>query len=506
MSHNGSWNPLKHPKAPLISGSLTITVLVGYFALHRASPGDLSRDHAEVAGSSFLTDCNKCHGGKPMASQCLKCHEEMQAQLASQRGYHAYLLKGKELECAHCHSEHNGTDFHLINPISWQQQDLKKFRHEHAQFRLDGKHIGLACEKCHQDKLQKKFFLPKFKATPRQETYLGLAQACMGCHKDVHAGGLAANCEKCHDQNAWKPSPTRLFNHEKFFSLKGVHAKPSCAKCHILAKRGIAAPLAKNFPFERANGKRCADCHKNPHRANWRASCETCHAVSVPWSAATAKMSAAPKMARELHAFTAFPLVPPHDKASCRKCHDPKLSFALSYPNPTLPDYRRRKNNCETCHRDVHGGQFTPRHPRCADCHSPRAFKPAKFGVRDHSIYPLTGGHAAAQCNACHVKSQTAGVRIYKDAPRACAACHRDVHAGQFRRDGSTRCEECHVDSKSWKKIVFNHDAQSRFKLDSAHRNVACKECHPTVALPNQKRIIQYKPLRMECRDCHDFR
>ena len=51
--------------------------------------------------------------------------------------------------------------------------------------------------------------------------------------------------------------------------------------------------------------------------------------------------------------------------------------------------------------------------------------------------------------------------------------------------------------------IIF-HMHTNVFKLDQAHAKVACKECHPWVAARGV-RLVQYKPLRMQCRDCHDF-
>ena len=463
-------------------------------------------------------DCNKCHGGKSLAGQCLICHEEIQAQLSRQHGYHAHLLKGQKPECAHCHSEHNGENFPLVNNVSWEEEDPKKFSHQHTDFRLEGRHIVLACEQCHRGALKKPFSLPKFPSMPRKNTFLGLTQACMDCHKDIHAGGLAANCRKCHGQNAWKPTLPTLFDHEKFFSLKGVHAKISCAKCHVIPRLGEPVRASKDFPFDKSRGKKCGECHKNPHRANWRVECETCHSGSVPWSAATAKLDASPLLARKYHSDTIFPLTAPHEKAACVKCHNPKLKFKQKYPDSSQPGYRRQKKYCETCHthdlngprpQDPHGMQFTARHAHCYDCHSERGFKPGIYGVKEHAaVYPLVGGHRAkSKCSDCHVPQKNSEEIIYVGTPWDCASCHSDIHFGQFRKsDGSTRCQDCHTDFGAWKKTTFNHNKQSRFKLDSAHINVACKDCHPLVTLRNQKKTIQYKPLRMECQDCHDFK
>lgn len=485
-----------HRRAPLIVGTLLITLIVGFMALFRSSPGDLSRPHAQVAGFSMVTDCRKCHAEQGLATGCLGCHEEIAGQLSGKRGYHHHLLKDKKTECARCHREHNGKDFPLINEGSWEGADMKKFNHPHTTFTLAGKHDGLACDKCHASKNVKPFTLPDFPSHKRTKTFLGLTQKCADCHEDVHADGLSPDCAKCHDQNAWRPAP--LFDHNKFYPLTGGHARVSCAKCHPLPAAGEPPRTHAWAPFDQVKGTSCRSCHKSPHRTDWKTDCETCHSRdAVSWKTASAKMP------RALHAATVFRLNKPHDRVACEKCHGADLSFEKKYPDPRSAGYKRGQKSCEGCHKDVHAGQFLPKHTRCADCHKEICFKPAQFGVKDHGAYPLTGAHAAVPCSFCHKTNAQTGVKKFAGVSKECHVCHRDEHRGQFQNNGRTTCETCHKSFVSWNKTTFNHETQSRFKLDQAHAKIACDDCHPRVRIKDGTTLIQYKPLRRECKDCH---
>ncbi|MBI3566152.1 MAG: hypothetical protein HY079_13215, partial [Elusimicrobia bacterium] len=285
---------------------------------------------------------------------------------------------------------------------------------------------------------------------------------------------------------------------DKSYPLRDAHAKLACAKCHA----PFPGAAAQTVPFGPTKGKSCKDCHANPHKTDWKQSCQACHTErAVPWA------DAARKLTRAQHEAAGFRLQKPHEKVACAKCHDPALPYAKRYASLLLPSRPRAESSCESCHKDPHAGQFLAKRPRCADCHSAQAFKPAKFGVREHEpSYPLTGGHAKAACAACHVKDAKLGAARFVGSPRDCASCHRDPHVGQFRsRAGSTRCEDCHRDAAVWKAAAFDHD-RAKFKLDAAHKGVACKECHPTVALRDGRRIVQYKPVRSACADCHDIK
>ena len=483
-------------KLPIVFGTAVIVGLGAYISLFKSSPGELSDAHQRVAGSAFISDCNKCHLHKDVPAACLRCHAEIKEELAQSKGFHSQLLSGKKTECAHCHSEHNGKQFNLVNSTSWGGKDpAKTFKHTFTNFRLTGKHDAVACGDCHV-KNAKIFSLAEFSKYPRKSTYLGLSQECVSCHKDPHAGGKITDCEKCHTQAAWKPAPG--FDHDKFYPLRDGHAAVSCSKCHTAAPGATVTSVN----FGPVKGKSCRDCHATPHKTDWKLACGACHTDrAVPWGLASKRLTSAQ------HDAAGFRLQNPHAKVSCAKCHDPALPYAKRYVSLLVPGRPRLQNSCESCHKDPHAGQFLAKHPRCLDCHSDKSFKPSRFGVKEHApIYPLLGGHARASCASCHVRDPKLSTVRFSGSPRDCASCHKDPHVGQFRgASGVTRCEACHEDVSSWRTVVFDHD-RARFKLDAAHKGVACKECHPTVQLPGGRRIVQYKPVRSACSDCHDIK
>jgi hypothetical protein len=141
---------------------------------------------------------------------------------------------------------------------------------------------------------------------------------------------------------------------------------------------------------------------------------------------------------------------------------------------------------CFDCHakQDVHKAQLGK---DCGSCHGTQGWRD---NVRfDHGLtsYPLTGMHAVVACESCHKSS------AFKDAPTACYSCHKkdDAHQGRL----TAKCESCHS-TASWKRISFNHDTDTRFKLTGAHVAVGCHGCH------KQQDVVSAK-LPTACVDCH---
>jgi len=87
----------------------------------------------------------------------------------------------------------------------------------------------------------------------------------------------------------------------------------------------------------------------------------------------------------------------------------------------------------------------------------------------------------------------------------ACAGCHADVHAGQLAVKGATDCARCHDAANPWKeKLRFDHQKDSRYKLDGKHKPLACDKCHPVVQVAKGVEARRYRPLPLECQGCHD--
>src|ERR1017187_7383526 len=79
----------------------------------------------------------------------------------------------------------------------------------------------------------------------------------------------------------------------------------------------------------------------------------------------------------------------------------------------------------------------------------------------------------------------------------SCAACHRDVHAGQL----SARCTDCHSQD-TWKNPPgFSHE-RTRYPLTGLHARLACDKCHRPATAGSG---VQYKSqvLFSYCASCH---
>ncbi len=383
------------------------------------SPGDLSRDHADLDGP---LQCLECHaparGTTP--DRCMACHKEIRADIRDERGYH----KDKGDSCADCHPEHRGRDFEIsIVP--------DPFPHEQTGFDLEGEHRRIECEDCH-----------------RTETFRGLDATCSACHADPHGAvssdrDVLEDCSACHDAEDWDalPLPVSVFDHEDDtqvdYVLELAHIQVECSECHTELR---FVPVA----FEQ-----CIDCHPDPHRFRYSASesCEDCHPVPDDWNVETFD-----------HERTSFSLRGLHRLVECFDCHGP-------YPTEPLPHKR-----CESCHEDVHRGQFAPRN--CTNCHGQdtEGFKIPDF---DHATtrWPLTGEHAFVECSVCHeggVNAQYANTN-FDD----CDACHEDTHEGKFE---PVRCEVCHT-TEGFAIAEFDHDRTS-FPHTGAHIDQPCEGCH----------------------------
>ena len=53
-----------------------------------------------------------------------------------------------------------------------------------------------------------------------------------------------------------------------------------------------------------------------------------------------------------------------------------------------------------------------------------------------------------------------------------------------------------------WKAEKFDHNRDSKFKLDGAHLKVDCRKCHKETVVDG-KPYITFKPLETACSSCH---
>jgi len=529
------------------------------------SPGPLSQAHAKLEG---LENCQKCHepGRKVTAERCLACHKPIAAEMAAKKGVHRAVTN----DCVSCHMEHAGRDAD-IRPI-----DHKKFNHlQETGFPLDGKHAVLAgdCAKCHKTR-----------------SFLGVSAACATCHQDPHKGTLGANCVQCHATSVAFKETEKGFDHSKTaFPLSLAHLEVACAKCHVnQVYKGLKFALCtdchtdvhktafgtacadchtgKTWQTDKVDhsrtqfalaGKhrsvacvdchhqppmrtklafdRCAVCHRDPHKGEFKQDCVACH---TPESFKNAPFDHGKQ--------TGFPLTGEHAKLPCSSCHKNATTtqgvgttseFAPSHrgsratpsvelasfvvtvarasqavvPEGERPagsrDFRGLSRACASCHQDPHKGALGA---KCESCHTSETFKVTTF-THPGSPEFFGGQHATVACGKCHggegvTKSGFTGKAVAQRAFRGlstdCASCHRDVHLGQL----GSKCQSCHsIGAAKFAAVNFSH-TMATFQLAGKHLTVECAKCHrrETGTFPaSAGETVRYVGVASACASCH---
>jgi len=461
-------------------GGIVFSVLwSAAFAAGQISPGPLSRAHQSING---LTDCTSCHKISPggQSYNCLSCHTEIASRVAAKRGLHAWYNSQSVsgLTCVNCHSEHNGLDFAIV------KFDIKAFDHTNTGYKLEGKHASLECSRCHVPERISPQAAAAIKVKDLRRSYLGVSPDCTNCHQDSHKGRLGSNCLQCHNFIAFRD--VAKFDHSLTrYPLTGLHADVACRRCHTPGSD--QQPRYTGIAFHS-----CNDCHADPHRGTFSASCESCHRSSG-WK--TVVMSQMDRMFD--HSRTMYPLLGKHAAVGCDRCH-------------LQGDFKKHLDfqKCSDCHhQDPHGGQFDKRvgGRECSNCHTVDGFKPSTFGLKEHTAtaYPLEGKHASLPCGQCHVaKGKTT---IYKIKFQRCDDCHADVHAGQFvSAPYFNLCGQCH----SLQRFVpstfdLTRHGNAPFSLSGSHMAVPCNSCHKESIKVNAKQTARYKWRDLSCSSCH---
>ncbi len=409
--------------------------------------------------------------GKHKEINCGSCHQsEFISDNKIRNRAKTYL--GLDIKCSSCHEDfHQGTlsgscDFchgtDSFNPAP-------KFSHDRTQFILSGAHQKAECASCHPVTRRSGKKFQQFKGTA--------AAGCISCHRDVHGGKFGNQCQSCHTVNSFNEINRNRFDHSKTnFPLIGLHQKVNCSGCHT---RGLTVQI---------NHNNCTDCHSDFHRGEFissaksfecsachsvnsfapslftiddhnnsnfkltgshlAVSCKSCHLTSSGWKFSITEtcinchqnnhgadlsdlintngcenchQTKSWEAISFDHNSTGFPLLDKHQKIRCGNCHQNKeaaaaKSFVFSITN----------ENCETCHQDIHAGQFALNGLNdCLSCHTFENWIPNNFD-HEKTRFPLSGAHSKLKCSACHNEIEKNGVKFirFKLEYFRCAACH----------------------------------------------------------------------------------
>lgn len=279
----------------------------------------------------FGTNCGVCHSpegwkpaqfdhnlaafkleGKHAAVACENCHQNGQ-------------YKGTPQDCYSCHKANDAHNGQLgtacetcHNPSSWENVT---FDHNLSRFKLEGKHVSVKCESCHQNK--------QFKGTPT---------TCYACHKkdDAHNGQFGMACEVCHTPTDWKNA---TFDHNlSRFPLTGAHVTVKCESCH-------QNRVFKGTPTE------CAACHREPayHAGMFPGqACSQCHTTTA-WR---------PAQYTGPHTFPMNHGQEGGRVNTCADCHQPNLTTWTCYTCHNQAEVTRKHlkkgianfSDCMRCH------------------------------------------------------------------------------------------------------------------------------------------------------------
>lgn len=177
-----------------------------------------------------------------------------------------------------------------------------------------------------------------------------------------------------------------------------------------------------------------------------------------------------------------------HKGAEAGNAAEPESNKAATRPAPTAPTPSHAIPSAVGKNADdgLFAGHPDARDMKCAACHTPDGWSPARF-AHERTGYDLKGQHARAACTACHTRSWTAPV------PQNCAACHVDPHEQEF----GSMCHSCHNED-NWQSL-FTVDAhrRSQFPLSGRHAMIPCQECHI------EKRERTFTRTALSCISCH---
>lgn len=323
---------------------------------------------------------------------------------------------------------------------------------------------------------------------------------CLDCHKPLKVrvvGGKGyhasrevkgKDCISCHSEHHGIKFDLIRFDQNKFdhnltgYELKGSHKNVDCRQCH--APENISdLTIKKDNNTYLGLDVRCLTCHDDYHKKTLSNDCVQCHGFD--------KFSPAVNFN---HSKTSFALKGAHQKVACIECHKVELTEGKKFQHfSNIPH-----NQCSSCHKDPHKGQFGT---QCSNCHTESSFTTMKATSEfNHSLtgFKLEGIHKTIDCRKCH-DNRNGNKESYKEFveidPINCLTCHDDMHESKFGSD----CRNCH-DQQNFKNHInkesFDH-SKTDYALAGKHITVDCKKCHTSGSKTDPMPFNS-------CNACHD--
>ncbi len=155
-----------------------------------------------------------------------------------------------------------------------------------------------------------------------------------------------------------------------------------------------------------------------------------------------------------------------HQAVACTQCHE-KMVFS------------NVGQRCQDCHADIHRRQLGA---NCEQCHTVRGWNVTVQQIQDHNNrFPLTGAHAAVDCDACH---KNAANSKFETMSVACFSCHQSdynaaTNPNHVTAKFSVTCDTCHS-TDNWLNAKFDHNTMTNFPLTGLHTVPPrqCTDCH----------------------------
>ena len=213
------------------------------------------------------------------------------------------------------------------------------------------------------------------------------------------------------------------------------------------------------FAFSGVSGTAQAQASAGTHspHGNLNVPCQNCH-TAAGWK----PIRAVPEFD---HNQTKYPLRGMHQSVTCVQCH-------------VKPVFTNVGQRCQDCHADIHKRQLGA---NCEQCHTVRGWQVLIQQIQQHNNrFPLTGAHAAVDCDSCHKGGATSQ---FQTMSTACYSCHsadfqKTTAPNHVTAKFSTTCETCHG-ADTWMNAKFDH-ASVGFPLTGGHAVPPrqCVDCH----------------------------